>query len=66
MSIRKFNHVFDLAFVVISSDKDGEDVSPNMYRAALKKRMDELDRLNVWEEAIGAPLDTYEMEKEEK
>ena len=49
----KYNHACDLAFEVLSNDEHGEDLSPDMYRIAIKKRVDELDRTNSWDEAIG-------------
>ena len=62
--MKTFSHAVDLAFEVISHDKNGDDITPNMYRAALEERMDELDREGTWSEAIGYPFDTYEMEGE--
>lgn len=49
----KYNHACDLAFEVLSNNEHGEDLTPDMYRLALKKRIDELDRTNTWDEAIG-------------
>lgn len=60
--MKTFNHAVTLAFVVISHHEKGEDITPSMYRAALQKRMDDLDREGTWGEAIGYPFDTYEME----
>jgi hypothetical protein len=48
----KYNHACDLAFEVLSNNEHGEDLTPDMYRIALKKRIDELDRTNTWDEAI--------------
>jgi hypothetical protein len=49
----KYNHACDIAFEVLSNNEHGEDLTPDMYRIALKKRIDELDRTNTWDEAIG-------------
>lgn len=56
----KFNHMYDIAFTVVSNTEDGGDVTPNMLRAAL------LDRISTmcdgdWLEACGL-CDTYEVE----
>lgn len=62
----RFNHAFSIAFSVVSEQANGEDVTPAMLRAALQRRMDELDRSpdggREWLEAVGAPFDTYEEE----
>lgn len=60
----RFNHAFTIAFSVVSDRKDGEDVTPATLRAALQRRLDELDRSpdreREWREAVGAPFDTFE------
>ena len=58
MSI-KYNHAVDIAFEVISNDEQGVDITPDMYRLALMRRIEELDRTNTWNEAIGI-FDTME------
>ena len=58
MSI-KYNHAVDIAFEVISNDELGVDITPDMYRLALMRRIEELDRTNTWNEAIGI-FDTME------
>jgi len=58
----KFNHACDIAFEVLSDDAQGGDITPEMYRAALKKRIDELDRTNIWDEAVGI-FDTCERDE---
>ena len=59
----KFNHAVDIAFTVISDDADGNDFTPAMLRAALMRRIVELnENPDQWLEAVGAPFDTYEME----
>ena len=56
-----YNHACDLAFEVLSNDEQGNDITPEMLRAALKKRVNELDRTNTWREAIDI-FDTMEDE----
>jgi len=56
----KFNHMYDIAFIVISNTEDGSDVTPAMLRAALLKRAAELAE-DEFIEACGL-CDTYEME----
>ena len=56
-----YNHACDLAFEVISKHEYGEDITPDMYRIALKKRIDELDRTNQWDAAMDI-FDTYNMD----
>ena len=61
----KFNHAFDVAFSVVSDDPEGRDITPPMLRAALLERIKQLDREEAyggWEQACGAPFDTYEMD----
>lgn len=59
----RYNHAYDIAFSVVSNDPEGRDVTPAMFRAALLKRVSELDaeeRFGGWEQACGAPFDTYQ------
>jgi hypothetical protein len=56
----KFNHMYDIAFTVISNTEDGSDVTPAMLRAALLRRAAELAE-DEFIEACGL-CDTYEME----
>lgn len=59
----RFNHAVDIAFTVISDDPDGQDFTPAMLRAALLRRIADLDKApEDWLEAVGAPFDSYEMD----
>lgn len=59
----RFNHAVDIAFTVISDDPEGNDFTPAMLRAALIRRIADLDsQPDQWLEAVGAPFDTYEEE----
>jgi len=55
----KYNHAVDIAFEVISNDEQGEDITPDMLRAALKKRIENIDKNNEWLHAINI-FDTIE------
>ena len=56
----RYNHAYDMAFSLVSNDPEGLDVTPAMLRAALLRRIADLDANDQWEEAVGAPFDTYE------
>jgi len=58
----KYNHAFDVAFAVVSNDPDGEDVTAEMMRDALLKRVETLMADGEMIEAVGCPFDTYEEE----
>lgn len=65
----KFNHAYSIGFSLESSHPKGEDVTPDMLRAALEKRIADLNATDdgkgiEWLEACGAPWDTYELEDE--
>ncbi len=64
----KFNHMFDIAFSLDSDSEDASDVTPAMLRAALLRRIADLDHTaevhapsgeTLWLEACGL-CDTYE------
>jgi len=58
----KFNHMYDIAFTVISDTEDGSDVTPAMLRAGLEQRIkDVFEDSGEWFEACGL-CDTYEIE----
>lgn len=63
-----YNHAFDIAFEVVSSDPKSLDITPADIKIALLKRINQLDATitkdrpeGEWLEAIGAPIDTYEI-----
>jgi hypothetical protein len=56
----KYNHAYTIAFELVSSTPTGEDVTPEMLREALIRRISELDKTDTWIEATGAPFDTFE------
>ena len=53
----KYNHAYDIAFEVISDTEDGSDVTPEMLRSAILKRLNGMDDDELLE-ACGAPFDT--------
>ena len=56
----KYNHAFDIAFVVISNKKDGSDVTATMLKDALRDRIINTDDDEIIE-SCGRPFDTYEI-----
>jgi hypothetical protein len=59
----RYNHVYDMAFSVVSDTPDGSDVTQAMLRAALFKRIHDIDaeaEFGGMEQACGGPYDTYE------
>jgi hypothetical protein len=59
----KYNHAYTIAFSLESDDPEGNDVTAEMLRDALTKRMRGLDSSTdsvEWIEATGAPFDTFE------
>ena len=62
---QKYNHAFTIAFVVISEDAKGEDVTNEMFYSALRQRLKDLeqnDGYNEVQEACQPPYDTYKVE----
>ena len=54
----KFSHLFAIGFNVVSDREDADDVTPEMFRAALLQRVRELEQFNEWLEALGPPEET--------
>lgn len=66
--MKRYNHLYSLAFSVVSNEKDGADVTPDMLRAALSERIRKLDAdpnsaACEWFEACNNESDTYEVEE---
>ena len=59
----KFNHAFGIAFEVISEKEDGSDVTGEMLRQALERRIAALDSLEDidWIHAVDC-FDTFEVD----
>jgi len=49
MAKLKFNHAYDIAFEVLSSREDAEDVTANKLRRALRKRLRGMSDLEIME-----------------
>lgn len=56
----KYNHMLDIAFTLVSEDVNGADITPEMARSALLKRIADLDAQG-WDE-VWSICDTYEIE----
>lgn len=65
---QRYNHACTLAFEVVSGDPEGEDITIDMLKAALARRMRDLDTSQPggaeWVEAVLPPYDTYKMESD--
>jgi|TARA_B110000902_G_C14279793_1_gene576374 hypothetical protein len=61
----KYNHTYDIAFSLVSEKSNGDDVTPEMIKAALHKHIEDLDSEGdlAWHESIGGPFDTYSEEE---
>jgi hypothetical protein len=58
------NHAFSIAFEIGGSvDREGKDVTADMIRAAIAKRLASLSDEHLVREACGGPWDTYEEDK---
>mgnify|MGYP007135081995 CR=1 FL=1 len=58
-----YNHAYTIAFEVAGSkDPDGEDVTADVLKVALLKRIEDMDSSGdlEWLEAVGAPFDSHE------
>jgi hypothetical protein len=50
--VPRYSHQVTLAFDVYSADKNGKDITPAMFKAALLARIEDLDRSNEWSDAV--------------
>ncbi len=59
-----YNHMYTVAFSLVSQQKNGEDVTADMLRKALQNRIEDLDFSGdlAWLEAVNGPEDTYKEE----
>lgn len=60
----KHQHVCSLAFDLISDDENGTDLTPEMYRIAIKEKVDRLDRFDLWSSGINMVL-SYPIREQE-
>lgn len=58
----QYNHAYDIAFEVVSGNENGDDVTPEMLKAALMKRIQDLDTegKGAWLDAASL-YDTFEI-----
>ena len=61
----KHQHLCALSFILISDDEDGRDLTPEMYRIAIKETVDRLDRFDTWNSAINI-MKSYPIRKEDE
>lgn len=52
---KRYNHVFTVAFSVVSNEGDASDVTVKQLRSALQDRIDAIEEADMWEDACGAP-----------
>ena len=60
----KHQHACSLGFILISDDEDGRDITPEMYRIAIKETVDGLDRFDMWNSAINI-MKSYPIREQE-
>ena len=61
----KHHHICSLGFNLLSDDEDGTDLTHEMYRIAIKRTVDQLDRFDMWNSAINI-MDSYPIKKEDE
>lgn len=60
---KTYSHAYTIAFELSGSTcEEGSDVTPEQLIAALRARINDIEKKNEVEEAIGAPFDTHEEE----
>ncbi len=57
----KKNYAFDIAFEVIS-ENEPDKITKKEFKEALLERIKQLDEEDIWEEAIGLPFDSYDVD----
>lgn len=60
----KHQHACSLGFILISDDENGTDLTPEMYRIAIKETVDRLDRFDLWDSTINIVI-SYPIREEE-
>jgi len=59
--MRTYSHAVEIAFEVISTTRDGSDITPSMLRSALLNRLNTLEHEELLLESINI-FDTFEVE----
>jgi len=57
----KFNHACTIAFEVLSDHPNGEDITPDMLRAAIARRLCDIEGDEMLEACL-PPYDTFEVD----
>ena len=60
----QYNYAFDIAFEVLSDERDWGDIPTAQIRDALLKRVEQLDKDAEWKEATSS-FDVYEIQESE-
>ena len=58
----QYNYAFDIAFEVLSDERDSGDIPTAQIRDALLKRVEQLDKDAEWKEATSI-FDVYEIQE---
>jgi len=58
---KRYNHAYTVAFSLESGHEDGYDVDKLAFTNAVLQRVLDLNKHDEWDEAVGAPFDTYEV-----
>jgi len=60
----RYNHLYFVGFTVISNEEDGSDVTADLLRQELERRIEQLDSDGdlAWLDACDGPNDTYEQD----
>ena len=61
----KHQHACSLGFILISDDENGTDLTPEMYRIAIKETIDGLVRFDLWNSAINI-MKSYPIREEDE
>jgi len=62
--MKRYSHALDIAFEVISSKSDGEDITPTQLRMAILKRVIEANDTEILDICL-PPFDSCEIDEED-
>jgi hypothetical protein len=60
---KQYNHAFDVAFSIVTDREDAEGITAEQFTQAVLQRVLDLNKHDEWNEAVGAPFDTFEVEE---
>jgi hypothetical protein len=66
MSNSRYSHAYTIAFEIESGRKSGSDVTAEMIRAAIIKRIENLPDDELVNEAVGSPYDSSGLDGEDE